>query len=369
VGIKSLIALGVFYILGLGTLPLSTRFSELPLGKRVEATVKLVQRRGYALPLKTLSEWLMGGVEPEERVYEAVLGHEDLAISSGLVHSLNFAPERLAKSLQRQALHHEHQQQYWTEVERYVRALVQSTPQIRAVCLAGSMSAGGFVHSDDVDFNLFVAPGTRYTSYLQANLQALGFSLRHRHRPTDAHTQRPLLPKLMSVNVIWTADQVRPFARHDSAMALEIFLSKPLWGESYFRDILGHNLWLKAYFPQLFASKPSKSVVAIPLLRNASLPPHPLLEKASRWLTYRAWRWVMWTRRNNPEALARVAHIRRCQSPYGLFQEKALSANTLRVNGLKKKVWAAPSQQIILPGRVNVRSKGHDAQNGDYQSM
>jgi hypothetical protein len=317
----------------------------------------------------------MGGVEPEERVYAAVLQNKNLAISSGLVHSHNFSPERLSKSLQRQALHREHQKQYWTEVERYVRELVQNTPQIRAVCLAGSMSAGGFVHSDDVDFNLFVEPGTRYTSYLQANLQALGFSLRHRHRPTDAHTQRPLLPKLMSINVIWTADQVQPFARHDSAMALEIFLSKPLWGQSYFRTVLEHNLWLKEYFPQLFEPKPSKSIIAIPVLRQTAPPPNPLLEQASRLLTYSAWRWVMWTRRHNPEALARVVHIRRCQSPYGLFQEKTPSAKLLRVPELKKNVWSEPrspqanSQQTILSGRINVRSKSDNAHDRNYQSV
>ena len=316
----------------------------------------------------------MGGAEPEERVYPAVLENENLAISSGLVHSHNFSPERLTKSLQRQALHREHQKQYWTEVERYVRELVQNTPQIRAVCLAGSMSAGGFVHSDDVDFNLFVESGTRYTSYLQANLQALGFSLRHRHRPTDAHTQRPLLPKLMSINVIWTPDQVQPFIRHDSAMALEIFLSKPLWGESYFRAVLDHNLWLKEYFPQLFESKPSKSIIDIPILKQTP-PPNPLLEQASRLLTYSAWRWVMWTRRHNPEALARVAHIRRCQSPYGLFQERTPSTKLLRVPVLKKNVWSKPrspqviSQQTILPGRINMRNEGHNAENRDYQSM
>jgi hypothetical protein len=354
---------------------LSTTFSELPLSKRVEATVRLVQRRGYAVPLKTLSEWLMGGAEPEEHVYEAVLHNEKLAISTGLVHSHNFSPERLTKSLQRQALHGEHQKQYWAEVERYVRELVQNAPQIRAVCLAGSMSAGGFVHSDDVDFNLFVEPGTRYTSYLQANLQALGFSLRHRHRPTDAYTQRPLLPKLMSINVIWTADQVQPFARQDSAMALEIFLSQPLWGESYFRAVLDHNLWLKEYFPQLFEPKLSQSIIAIPTLRRTPGSANPLLEKASRLLTYSAWRWVMWTRRHNPEALARVAHIRRCQSPYGLFQETPPSTKTLRVPEIKKNVWSEPrapqviSQQTILPGCINVRSKSHDAENRDYQSM
>jgi hypothetical protein len=312
----------------------------------------------------------MGGAEPEERVYAAVLQNKNLAISSGLVHSHNFSPERLTQSLQRQALHSEHQKQYWTEVERYVRELVQNTPQIRAVCLAGSMSAGGFVHSDDVDFNLFVEPGTLYTSYLQANMQALGFSLRHRHRPTDAHTQRPLLPKLMSINVIWTADQVQPFTRHDSAMALEIFLSRPLWGESYFRAVLDHNLWLKEYFPQLFEPKPSKSIITIPILRQTARPPNPLLEQASRLLTYSAWRWVMWTRRHNPEALARVAHIRRCQSPYGLFQERTPSTKPLRVPGLNKRVWSEPqSQQTILPGGINVRSKSHNAENRDYQSM
>jgi hypothetical protein len=177
------------------------------------------------------------------------------------------------------------------------------------------MSSGGFVESDDVDFNLFVQDGARYTAYLMANILALGFALAHRKRPTDEHTRRLFLPKLMSINVIWSDGDTRPFVRQDAPMALELLLSRPLTGVAYYQQMLARNPWLIAYFPQLFPARVGEWEAP----RTRFTP--RWLEYSARSLTYWGWRWVMWTRRHNPAALERVAYIRRCQSPYALFED------------------------------------------------
>ncbi|MBC7880469.1 MAG: hypothetical protein H7Y37_03985 [Anaerolineae bacterium] len=290
-------------------------FCEIPLIERTFATLDLIERRGFSVRLECLAEWMLGGsVDP------GLLGHlvaktEGLFLSDGLVHTQSFDLASLGRTLERQRLHPAHCLKYWPEVEEFVQRLKKRCPQIRCIALAGSMAAGGFVESDDVDFNLFVEDGTRYTTYLQAALLALEFSIRHRRRPTDAHSRRWLFPKLMSINVIWTDSDIRPFVRRDGAMALELFLSRPLMGESYFNTMLGCNPWLDDYFPQVGSGQ-----WACNRLQQQPKPFQLLQERLSYQAAYLGWRWVMWCRRHNPEALARVAQVRRYQSPYALFE-------------------------------------------------
>ncbi|WP_218080655.1 hypothetical protein [Anthocerotibacter panamensis] len=287
-----------------------------PLQERILATVELLQKRGYAVSVERLSRWLVGGVAAPQEVAYALRDMEALCLSGGLVHACELPAAFIERSQHRQHLHTLHQPRYWERVLAYTRSLMHYCPQIRCIALAGSMSSGGFVESDDVDFNLFVADGTRYTTYLTANILALGFAAVHRQRPTDAHTRRLFIPKLMSVNVIWCDQDTQPFRRQDGPMALELLLSRPLTGKDYYQEVLDHNPWLTTYFPQLISS-------SMPLYRPP-LPAagvHPLSERLARTMTYFGWRWVMWTRRHNPEALARVAYVRRCQSPYALFED------------------------------------------------
>lgn len=99
-------------------------------------------------------------------------------------------------------------------------------------------------------------------------------------------------------------------------MALELFLSRPLWGADYFRTVLGCNPWLDTYFPQFGARTHHYTCSRTPRSR----PSTRWRERLSYAATYLGWRWVMWTRRRNPEALARVALVRQYQSPYALFE-------------------------------------------------
>jgi len=284
------------------------------LATRILATVDLLQRRGYAVSVAHLAQWLVGGAVPREQIDQALGQLDQLCLSGGLVHARDVSAGFVERAQQRQRLHTSHQPRYWPSVMAYVGALTRVCPQIRCVSLAGSMSSGGFVESDDVDFNLVVADGTRYTTYLMANLLALAFGLAHRKRPTDAHTRRMFIPKLMSINVIWCDSETRPFIRQDGPLALELLLSRPIMGKTYYQHMLWANPWLAHYFPQLLTDPGD---LLPPLVNRSS----PWLEWGARQLTYRAWCWVMWTRRHNPEALARVAFVRKCQHPYALFED------------------------------------------------
>jgi len=286
------------------------------LASRILTTVDLLQRRGYAVAVPQLAQWLVGGAVAPELI-DQVLGQIDqLCLSDGLVHARDLPASFVERSQQRQHLHRSHQPRYWSWVLAYVDILTRTCPQIHCVTLAGSMSSGGFIASDDVDFNLVVADGTRYTTYLIANILALGFGMAHRQRPTDAHTRRMFIPKLMSINVIWCHGETRPFIRQDGPLALELLLSRPMIGKEYYQAMLWGNPWLAAYFPQLLTESAEE---VIPVPQAIRIP--SWIEAGARQMTYRAWRWVMWTRRHNPEALARVAFVRKCQHPYALFED------------------------------------------------
>jgi hypothetical protein len=47
-----------------------------------------------------------------------------------------------------------------------------------------------------------------------------------------------------------------------------------------------------------------------------------VLDRPARALGRAGWRYMQWTRRNRPEALARVAFVRRTMRPYALFDDR-----------------------------------------------
>lgn len=291
---------------------------ETTLAERIFATLALIERRGWCVEVEHLARLMIGGVVGVEELRTAIQQTPGLHLSDGRVYTDSLDSQTRRHSLKRQQCNRAHTDRYWAAVEEYVERLVRRCAQVRCVALAGSMASGGFIESDDIDFNLFVEDGTRYQTYLQANLLALDFSARYGHRPTDSHTQRWIFPKLMSVNVIWTDSDTRPFVRQDGAMALELFLSQPLRGREYFRGVLGCNSWLDDYFPQVRSQG---------LVCSDKQPVHQsrwssLGEQFCRHTTYLGWQWVMWTRRHNPEALARVEQVRKHQSPYALFEDR-----------------------------------------------
>jgi hypothetical protein len=285
---------------------------------RVRRTVALLERRGYAGGPRRLGEVCLGGSLSEVDVRAAVAAAPDLRDEEGLVHSAGTGlalPEVVA----RRDGHARHRLCYLEATRSFAAALAAACPHILSISVAGSLASGGFRASDDVDLNLVVGDGSRHLAYAALNVLGLLHSLRHRDRPVDAHTRRPLAPRLMTANLILERSECFPLGRQDEDMAYEMLIAEPVFGAAFQQRLIAANPGLVEHFPQL-AGKPAPFEVAA----DRRLPDWALplgLEGAARRLGRAGWRYMQWTRRHRPEAQARVAFVRRTMRPYVLFPD------------------------------------------------
>ena len=284
---------------------------------RIRRTVALLQRRGYALTADRLAAMCLGGSVTTDEVRWAATASPDLTIAGGLVVTRS-AIERVAEIRSRAVDHGADAAAYVQMTMRFVRALVALAPFIRSVSIAGSLASGGFRSSDDVDLNLIVDDGHRHLAYVAVSGLGLVHALAHRHKPVDDLTRRPVAPRLMTANLILERTQCRPLARQDEDMAFELMMAEPIYGIEEVHQLLDANPMMLEHFPQL-ARKPPAQLIDAPSFR---LPPALFprsLDGAARRLGEGAWRYMQWTRRRHPDALARVAYVRSTMRPYTLF--------------------------------------------------
>jgi hypothetical protein len=207
---------------------------------------------------------------------------------------------------------------YIQMTRRFVRALVAFAPYIRSVSIAGSLATGGFRSSDDVDLNLIVDDGHKHLAYVAVSGLGLVHALAHRDKPVDDLTRRPVAPRLMTANLILERSQCRPLARLDEDMAFELVMAEPIYGIEEVHELLDANPMLLEHFPQL-ARKPFAQLIDSPAARLPAVLFPRFLDGAARTLGEGAWRYMQWTRRHHPDALARVAYVRSTMRPYTLF--------------------------------------------------
>jgi hypothetical protein len=288
---------------------------ETELGGRVRKTVDLLHRRGYALPAERLGELCIGGPLPERAVLEAVATALDLNIREGLVVSRRNPPHPAAA--ERASRHTAECADYLPAALGFVRTFLSLTPYVLAVSIAGSMASGGFLASDDVDLNLVVEDGHRHLAYVALNALGLVHAMRFRGKPVDAHTARPLAPRLMTANLVLERSQCFPLARQDVDMAYELLVGQPVHGADLWQEVVISNPALLDHFPQLAAKRAPWAVDARRRLPAWLFP--RALDLPARLLGQASWRYMQWTRRHTPEALARVAYVRATMAPYALF--------------------------------------------------
>jgi hypothetical protein len=287
--------------------------------ERVRRTVALLERRGYAASPSRLAQLCLGGELTEHEIRFAVAaGGGELAEREGLIVSLAMA-DRAAAVRGRADRHFRDAPAYLPETVAFVRRLVELCPFVVSVAIAGSLASGGFLETDDVDLNLVVEDGRRHLAYVAANLLGYGHALRFRGKPVDASTRRPLAPRLMTLNLVLERSQCFPLARQDEDMAFELLQSEPLFGAAFLRQVVSANRGLTDAFPQL-AAKTARDRVAPRRRLPRTLFPR-LLDGPAQTLGKAAWRYMQWTRRRSPEALARVAFVRRTMRPYTLFPD------------------------------------------------
>ncbi len=301
--------------------------AECGLVGRAERTLAIMHRWGYAPTVDVLASCLLGGSVSGEALASALASSDGAHVKEGFV----FLPgnERLVRKSRERAESHRTLNGGGQRIAaEFTRDLVRACPFVECVALTGSLASGGYRTGDDIDFDLFVRPGTKYTSYLVANLIGLRYAWRYRHRAPEAVLRTPFLPKITCINVVWPGDATAPFARRDEGLAFELFRCQPLHGSRRFRAVLEDNPWLREYFPQLYER-------AWP--EDAGPQPHPvgrfleafarspravraleLLSKAFSWILYRV---VQESRRGDPQARARMDFLRRVKYPYEVFQE------------------------------------------------
>jgi hypothetical protein len=281
--------------------------------------VALVERRGYALPARRLGELCFGGAVGEGEVLAAVASSPSLRLMHGLVIGPDLVPAAPAIA-SRARTHREQADAHLAATLRFVRALVRVSPHILGVAVAGSLASGGFVESDDVDLNLLVEDGHRHLAYVTLNALGVLHALRHRGKPVDAHTRRPLAPRFMTANLILERSQYLPLVRHDAAMAYELLCSRPVFGTRHWRELVAENPALVGHFPQLREWAGDSVSLERPLGLPGWLFPS-WGDGPARALGSAGWRWMQWTRRGDGEARARVAFVRETMRPYALFDD------------------------------------------------
>jgi hypothetical protein len=285
---------------------------------RIRKTVALLARRGYALSPQRLAELCLGGSISPEEVRWATAANPDLILVEDVVVDPT-SLTRVDEIRSRAACHGADAESYIEMTRRFVRDLVAIAPFIRSVSIAGSLASGGFRESDDVDLNLIVDDGRRHLAYVAVNTLGLLHALAHRDKPVDDLTRRPLAPRLMTVNLILERSQCLPLARQDEDMAFELLMAEPLFGMEEIDEVIAANPRLLELFPQL-ARKPAPLLIDAPVRRLPGALFPGFLEGAARVLGETAWRYMQWTRRNRPQALARVAYVRSTMRPYTLFE-------------------------------------------------
>jgi hypothetical protein len=285
---------------------------------RLRRTVALLRRRGYAVSPARLGELCLGGAISESEVRWTAASDSDLTLAEDLVIDRDVVGQVGAIS-DRASSHRNDSPAYFQMTVRFVRALIAVAPFIRHVSIAGSLASGGFRASDDVDLNLIVDDGHRHLAYVAVNLLGLVHAIRFRSKPVDDLTRRPIAPRLMTANLILERSQCLPLERQDEDMAFELLASEPVFGMDSVRELLDANQPLLEHFPQL-AEKQPRVLVDAPRHAPSFLFPSAL-DRPAEWLGNAAWRYMQWTRRNRPDALARVAFVRETMRPYALFDK------------------------------------------------
>lgn len=301
--------------------------NEFDLAERALRTLDIMHRWGYAPTVPSLAGSLLGG-PAESSELRTILAQDDrVRLESGLA-ALRGRERMVESSLERIASHGILNGSAWNVALEYGRDLLRVCPFVECIAVSGSLASGGYSSADDIDYDLFVAPGTKYITYLLATVVGLKYSWRYRHRRLDGLHTVLSLPKPICINVVWPSDQTKPFSRQDENLAFELMRCQPIFGADRFREVCDENAWMASFFPQVYQRALVNQLVVDHTRGRRVLRwigSHPLAlrltERASRTTMLLAYRFAQWTRRRDAAAVARMEYLRRAKYPYEMFQD------------------------------------------------
>ena len=289
------------------------------LAERTVRTLEVMHRWGYAPSVERLAEDLLGGPLSAEDLWPALARMRDITTQEGFVCLRSHEP-LLEKSKRRVESNKVLNGAANAIAEEFASGLLRICPLVDCIALSGSAASGGFEATDDVDFNLFVQDGAKYFTYSLALLLGLKASLRHSHTGG--------LRKITCINVLWTRRETSPFSRRDEDLAFELLRSRPIYGSSHFREVITSNPWTLRFFPQLewteFANRAPPSLGGVGRIVGW-IGRHPTLlaivDRLGRGFSHAAYSFAHWMKRNDPQAMERLAFLRRVKFPYEVFQD------------------------------------------------
>jgi predicted nucleotidyltransferase len=285
------------------------------LRERVIRTLELTDSRGYNPSLESLSAILLGGPVDVGSLRQLLCAGGEWEFDG------TFAglPGRLWSS---KCADRVRSNGKWSSfairiARKFSAEYARICPQVRCIMLAGSAASGGFCDQDDIDLNIVVRDGTKYTSYVSAVMLSLKYSLRYGRHLKGRLV--PGIPKVICINVVWEERQVRPFSREDDQLAFELLNSPVLYNRDFHRRMLAANPWVTELFPQLLARADREIFAEIPAAAEDAAEPSPAVEKFSRTTLFALWNIAWGLRVRQPRLRERMRLVERVKSPYGIF--------------------------------------------------
>ena len=310
----------------MGSLETWTLTSSLE--ERVVTTLRIANRWGYGLAGDDVASLLYGGPMKAADVAPALASSRAIVFRDGIA-TLSGQGDLIEKALSRRRSNDGLAGLYFGIAEDFARDLLRHSPFVRSIAVCGSTASGGLEAGDDVDFNIFAEDGAKYIVYLMAILLGVKYSLLHRRRFRRGTPLLGILRKVTCVNVVFTESHSRPFVRQDEFLAFELLRSIPIAGTRDFTRTLESNPWLRIHFPQIFTRVFADRVGPQPrsflakVQRRIAVSPRGrrLLDGACRGIAAMIHRVVRLSRERDPEAMARLAFLRRVKFPYDVFQD------------------------------------------------
>jgi hypothetical protein len=221
--------------------------NRLTLDERIITTLRIVEERGYNLTLKTLSENLIGGKVEQEKLEDYVKQMEDVEFDGFFVATSGHLKAK--KCQDRIVTNMRLQKRYHSIVEEFLSDFLKMCPWVHCVLIAGSMASEGLSKGDDIDLDVIVEDGTKYSTWLLGLFLCFRYSLRYKREFSVRWYNS--LARVICLSVIWEAHQTNPFQRRDGQLAYELLTARVLYNKDYFRRLVQGNIWLKSWFPQL----------------------------------------------------------------------------------------------------------------------
>lgn len=223
------------------------------LEERIVTTLKLVEERGYNLTLNALSEKLVGGKVNPEELKHCFKQMVDVEYDGFFVaRKGNLQSEKCRRRI---ISNKKLQNRYLTIAHEFLADFLKLCPWVKCVLIAGSMASEGLSKEDDIDLDIIVEDGTKYSTWLLGLILCFRYSLKYRKEFSVRWFNS--LARVICLSVIWESHQTGPFLRNDGQLAYELLTVKVLYNNKYFRRILKMNPWVNTWFPQLLQNNES----------------------------------------------------------------------------------------------------------------